>query len=85
MSGSAAEFEAALAARGGDDWYHALTDAGVPCGPINGLDDAFALASDLELAPVVHVAGSTVPQVANPLRMSATPPSYRLAPPPLET
>ncbi len=32
----------------------------------------------------VDVPGSTVPQVANPLRMSATPPTYRLAPPPLE-
>jgi crotonobetainyl-CoA:carnitine CoA-transferase CaiB-like acyl-CoA transferase len=76
--------EAALSADGADRWARDLTAAGVPCGPINGLDDAFALAASLELDPVVTVPGSPVPQVANPLRMSATPPSYRLGPPPLE-
>ena len=76
--------ETALAADGADRWARDLTAAGVPCGPINGLDDAFALATSLDLSPVVEVPGSGVPQVANPLRMSATPPSYRLGPPPLE-
>ena len=76
--------ESALSSDGADRWARDLTAAGVPCGPINGLDDAFALAASLELSPVVDVPGSTVPQVANPLRMSATPPTYRLAPPPLE-
>ena len=76
--------ETALAADGADRWARDLTAAGVPCGPINGLDDAFALATSLDLSPVVAVDGSPVPQVANPLRMSATPPSYRLGPPPLE-
>ena len=76
--------ESSLITRGADEWYAALTPAGVPCGAINGLDDAFALATSLELEPVVAVDGSAVPQVANPLRMSATPPAYRLGPPPLE-
>ena len=75
--------ETALAARGADAWYAELTAAGVPCGPINGLDDAFALAGTLELEPIVAVPGSDVPQVANPLRMSTTPPTYRLRPPDL--
>ena len=47
-------------------WEQLLTDltaAGVPCGPINGLDDAFALASSLELDPVVAVPGSVVPRL----------------------
>jgi crotonobetainyl-CoA:carnitine CoA-transferase CaiB-like acyl-CoA transferase len=79
-----AVLEAALAPRGADAWYAELTAVGVPCGPINGLDDAFALADSLELDPVVAVPGSVVPQVANPLRMSATPASYRLAPPRLD-
>jgi crotonobetainyl-CoA:carnitine CoA-transferase CaiB-like acyl-CoA transferase len=73
--------EAALAARGADDWYHALTAAGVPCGPINDVHGAFDLAASLGLEPVVAVPGSPVPQVANPLRMSATPPTYRTPPP----
>jgi crotonobetainyl-CoA:carnitine CoA-transferase CaiB-like acyl-CoA transferase len=73
--------ESALAAHGADHWYAALTARGVPCGPINDLHDAVELASTLGLEPVVAVPGSVVPQVANPLRMSATPPTYRTAPP----
>ena len=73
--------EAALGARGASDWHRDLTAAGVPCGPINDLAGAFELATSLALDPVVAVPGSTVPQVANPLRMSATPPTYRTPPP----
>ena len=77
------ELEAALAAQGASQWHASLTAAGVPCGPINDVAGAFDLASSLGLQPVVAVPGSDVPQVANPLRMSATPPSYRLPPPPM--
>jgi crotonobetainyl-CoA:carnitine CoA-transferase CaiB-like acyl-CoA transferase len=73
--------EAALASRGASEWHGLFTAAGVPCGPINDVAGAFDLASSLGLQPVVAVPGSDVPQVANPLRMSATPPSYRHAPP----
>ncbi|HSN06895.1 MAG TPA: CoA transferase [Candidatus Angelobacter sp.] len=76
-----AVLEAALAARGADDWYRDLTAAGVPCGPINDVRGAFDLATSLGLEPVVAVPGSPVPQVANPLRLSATPPTYRTPPP----
>lgn len=72
---------AALAGRTADEWFERLTAAGVPCGPINDLAAAFALAEDLGLEPAVELGG--VGQVANPLRMSATPPSYRLPPPAL--
>jgi crotonobetainyl-CoA:carnitine CoA-transferase CaiB-like acyl-CoA transferase len=73
------ELNAALAARTADEWFEALTAAGVPCGPINDLAAAFALADELGLEPSVPVDG--VGQVANPLRLSATPPSYRRPPP----
>lgn len=73
--------EAALAGHGADHWQRELTAAGVPCGPVNDVRGAFDLATSLGLSPVVDVPGTPVPQVANPLRMSATPPSYRLAPP----
>jgi crotonobetainyl-CoA:carnitine CoA-transferase CaiB-like acyl-CoA transferase len=73
--------EAALSTYGADHWYAGLTEAGVPCGPINDISGAFDLATSLGLDPVVAVPDSPVPQVANPLRMSATPPSYRTAPP----
>lgn len=71
----------ALAGRSADEWFERLTAAGVPCGPINDLAAAFALAADLGLEPAVDLDG--VGQVANPVRMSATPPSYRRPPPAL--
>jgi len=77
--------ESLLAAQGADHWHGALTAAGVPCGPINDVAGAFALAESLGLEPVVRVPGSDVPLMANPLRMSATPPTYRTPPPPMTT
>jgi crotonobetainyl-CoA:carnitine CoA-transferase CaiB-like acyl-CoA transferase len=74
-----AELEAALSTRGADEWQRALTGAGVPCGPINTIEQAFDLADRLGLAPVVEAGG--MPVVANPVRYSQTPPDYRTAPP----
>ena len=73
--------ERALAARGAADWVAALSEAGVPCGLVNDLGEAFALATRLGLDPVATAGG--IPQVANPIRLSSAPASYRLAPPAL--
>ncbi|SHN43368.1 CaiB/BaiF CoA transferase family protein [Cryptosporangium aurantiacum] len=73
---------AALAGRGAEAWFEALTAAGVPAGPINDVADAFALATRLGLEPAVAVPGAVAPGVANPIRLSATPATYRLPPPP---
>lgn len=73
-----------FATRGADHWHAVLTEAGVPAGPINDLAEAFAFAERLGLAPAVSVPGTSTPQVANPLTLSATPVSYRLAPPRLD-
>jgi crotonobetainyl-CoA:carnitine CoA-transferase CaiB-like acyl-CoA transferase len=73
--------ERALAARGASDWVAALSEAGVPCGLVNDVGEAFALAERLGLEPVAAAGG--IPQVANPIRLSAAPASYRLAPPAL--
>ncbi|GAA4987034.1 crotonobetainyl-CoA:carnitine CoA-transferase CaiB-like acyl-CoA transferase [Nonomuraea thailandensis] len=73
--------DAALAEGTADEWFERLTAAGVPCGPINDLAAAFALAQDLGLEPAVELDG--VGQVANPIRLSATPPSYHRPPPAL--
>ncbi len=74
-----------LAADTADAWYQALTEAGVPCGPLNDLADAFALAERLGLSPVTTIADSRrdqpVATVSNPIRLSLTPPRYRSAPP----
>ncbi|GAA2205289.1 CoA transferase [Nonomuraea monospora] len=76
-----ADLNAALAERTADDWFERLTAAGVPCGPINDLAAAFTLATDLGLEPAVELDG--VGQVAHPIRLSATPPSYHRPPPAL--
>ena len=72
---------AVLRTRGADEWFAALTAAGVPCGPINDVAQGVRFAESLGLEPIVDVEGSA--QVANPLRLSATAVSYRLRPPSL--
>jgi crotonobetainyl-CoA:carnitine CoA-transferase CaiB-like acyl-CoA transferase len=76
-----ATLEAALRTRAAAAWVAVLAEAGVPCGLVNDVGEAFALAERLGLGPVVEA--GTVPQVANPIRLAETPPAYRLAPPAL--
>ena len=66
------------------EWVALLEAAGVPCGPINDLAQVFADPQVQARGLRVDMAngmGSTTPQVASPLRLSATPVDYRLAPP----
>jgi crotonobetainyl-CoA:carnitine CoA-transferase CaiB-like acyl-CoA transferase len=66
------------------EWITLLEKSAVPCGPINDLAGVFAdpqvLHRGLQVA-MHHAAGGTAPQVANPIRYSATPIDYRRAPP----
>ncbi|MBS2551467.1 CoA transferase [Catenulispora sp. NL8] len=73
---------ALLGARPAEEWFAVLTEAGVPCGPINDVAGAFALAEELGLGGVVEVGG--VRQSAHPVRFSATPAAYRSPPPGLD-
>jgi len=67
-----------------DDWIARLEAAGVPCGPINNIAQAFAhpqvrarqLRRDLP-----HPLGGSAAVTASPLRFSASPVVYRNAPP----
>jgi crotonobetainyl-CoA:carnitine CoA-transferase CaiB-like acyl-CoA transferase len=70
----------ALAKRTKAEWFDILTEAGVPCGPINTVAEGIDLATRLGLAPVVE---GPIPTIRNPVDYSATPPSYRLPPPAL--
>jgi len=70
-----------LRTRGAQEWFDTLTAAGIPCGPINDVAQGMQFAESLGLEPIVDVQGSA--QVANPLRLSATPVSYRHRPPAL--
>ncbi len=66
------------------EWIEVLEQAGVPCGPVNSIADVFqdphvqARGMQLEMP---HPSLGTVPQVASPLRLSASPVEYRTAPP----
>jgi crotonobetainyl-CoA:carnitine CoA-transferase CaiB-like acyl-CoA transferase len=66
------------------EWVALLEAAGVPCGPINDLAQVFAdpqvQARGLKVE-LRNSMGSITPQVASPLRLSATPVNYHLAPP----
>lgn len=67
-------------------WLQELDVVGVPCGPVNNLEDVFAdphvKARGAELTmPCEWAAGGAVRLLANPLKMSTTPPSYRRPPP----
>ena len=78
------ELEALLAERDADEWAQLLTAARVPAGTINDLAGAFGLASGLGLEPTVTLHrddGADVELVRNPIGLSETPPTYRLAPP----
>ncbi|RXV73561.1 CoA transferase [Burkholderia stabilis] len=70
--------------RGKADWIGVLEAAGVPCGPINDLDEVFdneqVVARGMQVA-LPHPCGADVQLVRNPIRMSATPPDARTAPP----
>lgn len=69
-----------------DAWVTQLEAVGVPCGPINGLDDVFRNEQVLARGIVVDVphptAGSTQ-LVRSPMRLSGTPADVRTAPPTL--
>jgi crotonobetainyl-CoA:carnitine CoA-transferase CaiB-like acyl-CoA transferase len=75
-----------LATRTTMEWFRDIISAGVACGPINSVDGGVAFAEDVGLDPVVRAEGDPdgVPSVRNPIRLSETPPQYRLPPPSLD-
>jgi crotonobetainyl-CoA:carnitine CoA-transferase CaiB-like acyl-CoA transferase len=74
----------ATVARSSADWIAALESAGVPCGPINRIDEVFAdphvLSRGLRMT-LPHPLAGEVPLVSNPIRFSGSPVSYRTPPP----
>lgn len=81
-----AYLEQRLAARPSAEWLAALEQATVPCAPVNTIDQVFddpqikARGMQIELP---HPVAGSVPGVANPVRFSATPVTYRHAAPEL--
>jgi crotonobetainyl-CoA:carnitine CoA-transferase CaiB-like acyl-CoA transferase len=66
------------------EWIEALEALKIGCGPINTLEQVFADPQVQARGCVVempHASGETVKVIANPVRLSATPPAYASAPP----
>lgn len=79
--------KALTAARTTAEWIAALEAAGVPCGPVNSVEEVFAEPQAKARGLVVEQArgdlDAPVRTVASPMRLSATPASYRSPPPKL--
>ena len=79
--------ETILMGRGKHAWITALESADVPCGPIDAIDEVFVnpqvVARGLQVE-LPHPVAGTVALVANPMRLSATPPVYDRPPPALD-
>ena len=79
-----AELAAALNKKTTAEWIALLETVGVPCGPINRLDQVYA---DPQVQHrglkinVPHPKAGSVPLVANPIKFSRTPMSYDMPPP----
>jgi crotonobetainyl-CoA:carnitine CoA-transferase CaiB-like acyl-CoA transferase len=71
--------EQALARSPAADWIERLNARGIPCGMVNQVDQAFALAQSVGLDAIASFPG--VDTVANPLQLSKTPATYRMRPP----
>jgi crotonobetainyl-CoA:carnitine CoA-transferase CaiB-like acyl-CoA transferase len=74
----------AMKARTTQEWMIVLEAEGVPCGPINTIDQVFADPQVIERGlrfDLPHPEAGSVPQVASPIRFSRTPIEYHAAPP----
>ncbi|MFE0512259.1 CaiB/BaiF CoA transferase family protein [Streptomyces sp. NPDC058964] len=76
---------ARLTTAGADHWSAVLLASGVPAGPVNTMDEAFAFAERIGVPGIVTLPASTgsgsSSQVAHPITLDASPARYRMAPP----
>jgi crotonobetainyl-CoA:carnitine CoA-transferase CaiB-like acyl-CoA transferase len=80
----AAALAPAIRKRTTAEWVALLEPLGVPCGPINRLDEVFANPQVRHRGlkvDVPHPLSGTVPLVANPIKFSRTPLTYDTPPP----
>ena len=75
----------ALSHKTAQEWFQLLSEAGLPCAPINTIPQGVELAEKLGLEPVVETTTGDrmIPTVRNPIRLSESPATYDLAPPTL--
>lgn len=79
-----AAFKPAFLTRTAAEWLSVLESAGIPCGPINTLDQVFAepqVEAREMLIEMEHPVIGRLPLVGSPLKFSKTPVEYKLPPP----
>ncbi|WP_419897648.1 CaiB/BaiF CoA transferase family protein [Roseomonas sp. USHLN139] len=78
-----AEIGAVTATRSSAEWVEALNEAGVPCGPINAIDQAFedVQSKHLGIARTLERDGRPVQYVGQPVQLSRTPSAVVSHPP----
>jgi len=67
-----------------EHWIALLREAGVPAGPINSIDEAFAWANEQHLDPTVGFEGTATRTVRSPIRLSESHVGSTLPPPALD-
>jgi formyl-CoA transferase len=78
-----AEIAAITATRGSADWVAALNEAGVPCGPINTIAEAFddVQTQHLGVVQTLDRAGKPIGYIGQPVTLSRTPSQVASHPP----
>ena len=70
--------------RTASEWLAMLENAGIPCGPINTLDEVFSMPQMQAREMLIHMEHAEIGDlrlVGSPLKLSATPVVYKLPPP----
>lgn len=73
----------ALRSSSSAEWFEVLTEARIPCAPINDVRQGLEFAERIGLDPVVEVGqgADALPGIRNPITFSETPVSYDMVPP----
>ena len=73
------QLEAVFATKTAGEWIASLTHLGVPCGPLNNIqqvfDDPHVRSRGVQVQ-IPHPRAGSVPALANPARLAQTPPQY---------
>ncbi|MDO5371967.1 MAG: CoA transferase [Corynebacterium glutamicum] len=72
--------EELLAEKSAAEWFELLSGDGLPCAPINNVQEGVQFAEKIGLEPVI-TAGTNQPGIRNPIEFSRTPAQYPKAPP----